>query len=133
MQIPQGIVGWSVFATGLLIVAYRIHGIDAPRVWVETMERQFTYGMRLRYVGGILLAAALALTYFGGFPTSLLGRIFTVCVTVIGIVGMCLLFLQNHLRHLLLASAEGSDNMLRIVSIVIVLIGLGLMVAPFFF
>ncbi len=132
MQIPQGIMGWTVFATGLLIVSYRIHGIDAPRQWVEWIERQFVYAINLRFLGGILLAVAIGLVYIGGMSQDLLGLLFLLSVALLAIVGIGLLLLQNHLRHIIFATAESSDAMIRWMSVGIVVAGLGLMLAPFF-
>ena len=132
MQIPHGIEGWTIFITGLLIVGFRIHGIDAPRAWVEWVERQFTYATNLRYIGAVLVIAGAALVYFGGFSSGLLGSLFLICAALLIVIGLSMMLLQNHLRHIVFASAEGSDKMLRIMSIVIVLFGLGLALAPFF-
>jgi hypothetical protein len=128
-------MGWTVFATGLLVVAYRIHGIDAPRSWIEWVERQFTYIVKLRFFGGILVVAALALAYLGGMPKSpnLLVMVFWLSLILLFALGFGLLVLQNHVRHLVLASAESSDVKLRIASIIVVLISLGWLLAPFFF
>jgi hypothetical protein len=128
-------MGWTVFATGLLVVAYRIHGIDAPRSWIEWVERQFTYIVKLRFFGGILVVAALALAYLGGMPKSpnLLAMVFWLSLILLFALGFGLLVLQNHVRHLVLASAESSDVKLRIASIIVVLISLGWLLAPFFF
>lgn len=131
MQLPQGIIGWGVFAVGLLIVTYRVRGIDNPRGWIEWIERQFTYAVNLRFLGGIMLAFALALGYFGGFPQDALGWIFAVSMLIIAVVATGLLLMQNHLRHIVFATAESSDAMIRSMSVIIVLIGLGLMAAPF--
>lgn len=132
MQIPQGIMGWTVFTTGLLIVSYRLHGIDAPRAWVEWIERQFVYAINLRFIGGILLVAAVVLGYAGGMSEDLLGFLFALCIAALAIAGLGLLLLQNHLRHIIFATAESSDAMIRWTSVAIVLVGLLLMLAPFF-
>src|SRR3989344_7248558 len=135
MQIPQGVPGWTIFLTGLLIVAYRVHGIDAPRHWIEWVERQFTYIVKLRFVGGILLAIALATGYFGGIAKpspSISYLLFVICILVLAWVGMGLLVFQNHIRHIVFATAESSDRMIQISSVVIVLAGLCIALAPFF-
>jgi hypothetical protein len=132
MEIPQGIMEWTIFVTGLVIVAYRVHGIDAPRAWVEWLERQFIHAVNLRFIGGILLAAALALGYLGGTAQTLMGTIFMLCIALLAIIGLGLLLLQNHLRHIIFATAESSDSMIRWSSVAIVLVGLALMAAPFY-
>jgi hypothetical protein len=132
MQLPQGIIGWTVFGTGLLLTLYRVHGIDAPRAWVEWVERQFAYAINLRFVGGILLIAAGVLGYFGGRQETILGTLFMFCIAILALVGLGLLLLQNHVRHIIFASAESSDTMLRITSIIFVLIAMGIAIAPFF-
>jgi hypothetical protein len=132
MQLPHNIIGWTIFGTGLLLTLYRLHGIDSPRPWVEWIERQFAYAINLRFIGGILIAAVVALGYFGGIQATAMGWLFLGCLVLLGLVGLGLLIFQNHLRHIVFASAEGSDKMLRITSIVVVIIGLGLCLAPFF-
>lgn len=133
MQLPQGIMGWTVFAVGLLIVAYRVHGIDAPRAWVEWIERQFVYMINLRFIGGIMLAAAIALGYYGGTSQTIIGTLFMFCIVVLAVIGLGLLLLQNHVRHVIFATAEASDAMIRWTSVGIVLLGVGLMFAPFYY
>lgn len=132
MHLPQGIMGWTVFATGLLLTLYRVHGIDAPRPWVESVERQFTYIINLRFLGGILLAAAIVLGYFGGRSETLLGLLFMLCIAILALLGFGLLLLQNHVRHFIFASAESSDAMLRITSIIFVVVTMCVTLAPFF-
>ena len=133
MQIPSSFIGWSVFTTGLLIVAYRIHGIDGPRAWIEWIERQFTYSTNLRIIGAVFLLVAITLGFFGGLQAGIIGNLFVFCVTILGLVGLSLLVLQNHARHVIFATAESSDLKIRISSVIIVLIGMGLMIAPFYF
>jgi uncharacterized protein YjeT (DUF2065 family) len=116
----------------LLLIAYRLRGIDNPRAWIEGLERRFAYATVLRFHGGILLALALVLLWFLKTPSSAVGWIAFVCWIVAAIVGLSLLALQNHARHLIIAGAESSDQLLRITSIVIVLAGLALAVLPFF-
>jgi hypothetical protein len=132
MHLPQGIMGWTVFATGLMLTLYRVHGIDAPRSWVEWVERQFTYIINLRFVGGILLIAAGTLGYLGGRSETLLGLLFMLCIAILALTGIGLLLLQNHMRHIIFASAESSDTMLRVSSIIFVLVAMALAIAPFF-
>jgi len=133
MHLPQGIQGWAVFLTGLLIIAYRIHGIDAPRTWVEWLERQFAYTINLRFIGGITLAIALVLAYFGGTGQTMVGLLFLASVAMLALVGLGLLVFQNHVRLFIVASAEGSDMTLRVTSVLIVLAALVWALVPFFF
>jgi hypothetical protein len=134
MHLPQGIAGWIVFAAGLLIVAYRIHGIDAPRTWIEWVERQFSAIIPMRFVGGGVLAATLILGYFGGKPQfTLIGMLYLFSLALFAFIGLGLLVYQNHLRHFVFASAESSDKMLRFSSIGFVLLGLAMALLPFFY
>ncbi len=132
LHFPADMIGWSVFIFGLILVAYRIHGIDAPRTWIEWMERRFTYAIPLRFIGGILLAIAASVSWFA-IPKGVLGILFIIGMAVLGLAGFGLLILQNHIRSLFFATAESSDSMIRLTSVILVLIGLGFMLAPFFF
>jgi hypothetical protein len=132
LHFPQGVIGWTVSAFGLLVVAYRLHGVDAPRTWIEGLERQFTYMIQLRFLGGILLLLGAAPLFFAQ-PDGPLGVLFLIATAVAMLVGFGLLLFQNHVRSLVIATAEGKDMNIRIVSIIITLLGLGFMVAPFFF
>jgi uncharacterized protein YjeT (DUF2065 family) len=136
LHIPTGIMGWTIFATGLLIVSYRIHGIDSPRPWVETVERQFVHMTNLRLFGALAIIIALALAFFGGALAGvygIIGTLFVMSLAILLLVGLGLLAFQNTLRHIVFATAEASDAIIRGMSVVIVLIGLGFMLAPFFF
>jgi uncharacterized protein YjeT (DUF2065 family) len=130
-HLPADIAAWCVFAFGLLLVAYRIHGIDAPRTWVEWMERRFTYAIHLRFIGGILILTSATASWFV-LPKDVIGILFTIAMAVLALAGFGLLVLQNHARALILATAESSDAMIRIMSIIVVVIGLCFMAAPFF-
>ncbi len=132
LHFPQNIVGWSVFVFGLILVSYRIHGIDAPRTWIEWVERRFTYGIVLRFIGAIMMIAA-ALAWYFSTPQGLLGILFVAAMSILIVVGFGLLILQNHTRSLVFATAESTDNMIRISSIIIIIIGLCFMIAPFLF
>lgn len=132
LHIPQDVAAWAVFVFGALLVAYRIHGIDAPRSWIEWVERRFTYAMNLRFFGGFLLLAVIAALYLGRPTGAILSFMFIAGMSVLALVGLCLLLLQNHLRSLILATAEGSDRGIRLMSILLTLLGLGCMLAPFF-
>jgi uncharacterized protein YjeT (DUF2065 family) len=124
MLIPQGVNQWFVAIVGLILVLLRGWGTIKPRAWVETTERRFVESIKLRFIGGIFLAAAIAVSYFGKIEVTLIGGLFFFSVLILGILGFFLAVLQNHLRHMIIASAESSDLKLRIVSIVVVLIGL---------
>ena len=132
LHIPQDIAAWAVFVFGMFLVAYRIHGIDAPRSWIEWVERQFTYAMNLRFYGGFLLLAVIAVLYFGRPTGTILSFLFIAGMSVLALVGLCLLLLLNHLRSLIVATAEGSDRGIRLMSVFLTLLGLGCMLAPFF-
>jgi uncharacterized protein YjeT (DUF2065 family) len=132
LHFPQGLHGWTVFATGILLIAYRIRGIDAPRAWAEWIERQFAYAINLRFIGGILLIIAALLGYYGSPTRTLLGLLFAISVAVLGVAGLALLFFQNHARHMVIATAESSDMVLRIASILTVVVGFAFVLLPFF-
>jgi len=133
LHLPQGIIGWTLFLSGLLIITFRIRGIDAPRQWAESIERMFVYAINLRFLGGVFFAGALTLGYFAGVQQGFLAVLFYLCLLMFLANGIGLLVFQNHLRHLIVASAESSDTKLRIMSIIIILSGLALMLAPFLF
>ena len=52
------LAGWICAVAGILFVVVSMHGISAPRPWLEWTERRFAYAMRLRFVGGGLLLLA---------------------------------------------------------------------------
>lgn len=128
VQIPAGVEGWSVFFTGLLIVAYRVHGIDSPREWIGWLEARFTDMRTLQFIGAVLIAMAASLIYHG----DLAGWLFAFSVALLGIIGFGLLFATNHMRMLVLATAEADDKHIRIVSIVVTIIGMIWMLIPWF-
>lgn len=127
-MLPQGIAGWTVAAAGLLLIALRAYGAWRPRTWAEWTERQFVHAWELRVLGALLLAAALILAILAEFPQGLLRWIFPVVIAATGLLGTGLLLLQNHVRHLVLATAEGSDAGIRVGSVLVILLGL-LMIA----
>jgi uncharacterized membrane protein len=131
MHFPSTIASWSVFGFGLLLVAFRIHGIDAPRTWIEWVERRFIYMMALRFVGAILLVLAITVLLVA-IPQGLLAPLFYTGMAALALAGFGLLFVQNHVRLLLFATAESTDMKIRVSSAILTLIGLGFMVAPFF-
>lgn len=117
---------------GLLIVAYRAGGIGRPREWIEWIERRFVYGMELRFLGGFLLAVVAALAYLGGSADGLVGGMYAVSLTVLGLAGLGLLVTQNQARHIILGTAESGDATIRYVSIGMVVLGLLWALAPWF-
>jgi hypothetical protein len=131
MHLPQGIAGWGVFATGLVVIAYRIHGIDAPRAWIEWVERRFVYATNVRAVGLVFLVIAALLGYFGK-PVGAIAPFFRASVALLSLVALLLIVLQNHARHIALATAEASDAKIRIGSVIVTLLGLGLALCAFF-
>ncbi|MDD9953320.1 MAG: hypothetical protein OXR66_03220 [Candidatus Woesearchaeota archaeon] len=131
VHLPAGIAGWAVFVSGLVLIAYRVRGIDAPRAWVEWMERQFVYERNLRIIGGCLLLATLVVWWLGSGEGTI-GTIFTYCMLLFCIAGFGLLLTQNHLRLLFVATGEATDNMIKYVSIGFVVVGLLLALAPWF-
>jgi|GEM_PF-4113788 len=135
IHFPEGLVGWTIFAAGLLLVAYRIRGIDAPRTWIEWVERQFTYAINLRFIGAmiIILIAPVMYLRWDSDASAILVNTFRVSSLLILLTGFGLLAFQNHTRHLLFATAESSDKNIRISSGALVIIGTSMMLLPFFF
>ncbi|MBR9701006.1 hypothetical protein GOV11_04030 [Candidatus Woesearchaeota archaeon] len=122
--------GWTIFITGILIMAYRVWGIVQPRPWIEWTERQFAYITDLRYVGIVMAAFAAAAAYWGDTPSGTLGILFVASWVLLVLVGVGLAAVPNHVRLLVIATAESDEIVIRIVSIVIVIIGLLWTVAP---
>ena len=132
VHLPVGIPGWTVFVTGLLIVAYRIHGIDNPRAWAEALEHQFTTKRPLQFLGGLLLIGALALGWLGIAPGGALGWLYAFSIGMLALLGLGLAVAQNHLRLLVVATAEAEDKTIRLTSGIIVVTGLLWALAPWF-
>jgi uncharacterized protein YjeT (DUF2065 family) len=130
VHLPQGIAGWTVFCTGILIALYRIHGIDAPRAWIELIERQFTHSRAVRFAGALLAIVSAGIGYLAIAPQGAMLWLFIVSLTMLELTGLCLALAPNHAHHLVFATAEEEDTWLRVASVVIVLFGLGLALAP---
>ncbi len=132
VQLPVGVSGWTTFLFGLAIIAYRIHGIDNPRAWIEWLERRFVNVRLLQFLGALLLTVLLFIVTYGEPSQGVLGWLFISSCAAMFTVGVSLILAVNHLRHLVLATAEASDEHVRIVSIVITLIGLLWALLPWF-
>ncbi len=133
LHVPASLEEWTVFFTGLLIIAYHIHGIDGPRAWVEYIERRFSSLNYLRYSGSIMLVAGIIIAYYGNLYNTIIGALFVMGVFVICVIGFTLLVSPNHIRHLIIATAELDDKWIRISSIILVLLGLLWALAPWWF
>lgn len=132
VHLPQGVHGWTIFATGLLIVAYRVHGIDSPRAWIEWLERQFTGRRPLQLTGGIVVLAAFTLAWFAQPQSGILWWLFAFSVGLFILCGIGLVAAQNQVRMMVVATAEAADKTIRISSIAITLLGLLWALAPWF-
>jgi len=130
VQLPQGIPGWTVFGFGLLLTAYRAWAIFDPRQWIEWLERRFAYEVNLRFIGVFPLGMAVILysnaTFTGGFVNVL----FALSLLTLFLVGLGLAATPNHVRHLIMATAEAEDKWIKWVSIGVVVMGLLWALAP---
>jgi len=132
VHFPVGVQGWVIFFTGLLIVAYRIHGIDAPRSWIEAVERQFADTRKLQLIGVLLMIATLAFVYLSSTISGLLGWLYVLSCTLLFVVGTSLVVATNHVRHTVMATAEAEDKTIRLVSSITVVLGLLWALVPWF-
>lgn len=118
----------AIFFTGLGMVLLRSYGIARPRQWVEWAERRFVDSRLLRGIGAILLIAALAFWSLAHERTPLL----VLSLALWTAAGLLLAFFQNHLRMLILATAESSDSRIRVASAAWAAAGLFWMAGAFF-
>lgn len=125
--IPAGMFEWTFGIFGLLLIATRAWGARNPRAWIEWVERRFTYTTNLHAIGLLMLIAAGTIFYFAGEITlSLNSILFLIVFEIMTAAGLGLLFFQNHLRHLTIATAEWSDTKIRIACIATIIVGLAL-------
>lgn len=123
--------GWICAVAGLLFVVSSAHGMAAPRPWLEWVERRFAYVVRMRFVGGALLLLAGGSLFFLPADGTLIAKLALAGLTILCIVAVGLLALQDHLRHLLIATAEQNDIVVRIIASLITLAGIAMLVLPF--
>ena len=132
VQLPAGIEGWTVFGFGILIIAYRSWGVFDPRQWIEWVERQFAYETNLRFIGAFPLGIAFLLYRYAELSGTFITTLFALSVMITGLIGLGLVATPNHVRHLVMATAEVEDKWLKWVSVGIVVIGLLWTLAPWF-
>ena len=132
VHLPSGIPGWTVFLTGLLLIAYRVHGIDAPRAWIEWVEARFTAKRTLQFAGGIIALLGVMLASLSPVPEGFVGWLFVFSIALFVTLGIALAATQNHVRMLVVATAEAEDKQIRIASIVLTVLGLLWALVPWF-
>lgn len=125
--IPAGILEWTFGIFGLFLIIVSIWGMKTPRAWIEWIERRFTYTTNLHAIGLLILLGAGTIYYFAGsLALTLNEALFLLVVEIMATSGLGLLFFQNHLRHIVIATAEWSDLKIKLACIVAILAGLAL-------
>jgi len=125
------LAGWICAVAGILFVVVSMHGISAPRPWLEWTERRFAYAMRLRFVGGGLLLLAGGAIFLLPADGSLVAQLALGALTIFCIAAFGLLAAQNLARHLVIAVAEQNDIVVRILAGLITMSGIALATVPF--
>ena len=133
VHLPQGLIGWVTVWCGLVIVAVHARGIDAPRSWIEWIERRFAYSMRMRFIGGAQFALAATAWWLLRAETGATIRVARPAIGVIALAGLAMFIAQNPARHLVIAVAEQDDILVRTLAILATLAGVALIVMPFLF
>ncbi len=131
IHIPTDLLSAVAILSGVLILLAHMRGIDEPRPWIERIERRFAYGVRMRFVGGLLFAFAIAAWWATLGGSGALLPLTRLVLVYIGVAGAAMLIAQNLARHLVIAVAEQNDISIRLLAGLLVLLGVALLVLPF--
>lgn len=131
VRIPNDLLSATAILSGALILLGHLRGIDEPRLWIERIERRFAYGVRMRFVGGLLFALSIAAWWATAGGAGLLLPVTRLVLAYLSIAGAAMLVAQNLARHLVIAVAEQNDLSIRLLAGLLVLLGLSLVVLPF--